>query len=359
MSTFSARESAQQQPGTDFGEYHLERVRHRIEADDKVLRKARHRRDRVRALAEQFVGALRSFPSGSVAHGTVRCPVKDADSGVVLDRRTWPQLGPDGSGLGPCRIVQHMAEFIHRELVRECPAVTFEISKRAIVFTFHEPLGTEDPQEDPSVDLIVGLTRQDAPRLWIPNTRRDDWDASHPERHTELLTANPAELRVFRARTIRLTKAIIGADGEYAVLSSFNIEALAHYTIRAALPSQLDGLAAFLCASTSGIAAGPTPDPAEVSPPIKLPDAISQEQAVRRLSYFADCAADAVRDRYDEQAALTALARLFPEQLPEAPQSSKDKLAAALATGSLGDVVTMSFRRPIKKTTPSFGDARR
>ncbi|MGI8430367.1 MAG: hypothetical protein ACR2OB_13955 [Solirubrobacteraceae bacterium] len=358
MSSFPARAGAQQAQ-TDYGEYHVERVRHQIQADDKVLREARRRRDRVRALAEGYLGALRSFPSGSLAHGTVRKPVKDADSGVVLDRRTWPQLGPDGSGVGPCQIVQHLAEFIYRELVRHWPAVTYEISKRAIVFEFHEPLGNEDPQEDPSVDLIVGLTRQEAPGLWIPDTWRDGWNPSHPERHTELMTANPAELRVVRARTIRLTKAIIGADGEHAVLSSFNIEALAYYSIRQALPTQLDGLTAFLQAVTNSIAAGPTLDPAEVSPPIKLPDGISQEQAVLRLSYFASCAADAARDCYGEQAVLAALGRLFPEQLPEAPQSSKDKLAAALAAGSAGDVVTMSFRRPIKKTTPSYSDAGR
>lgn len=356
MSSFPARAGAPQ-PQTDYGEHYMERVRRRIQADDKVLDEARRRRDRVRALAERFSGALRSFPSGSLAHGTVRCPVKDADSGVVLDRRSWPLLGPDGSGLGPCQIVQHVAGAVHRELLSDWPAVTFEISKRAIVFKFHDPLGTEDPQEDPSVDLIVGLTRHDAPGLWIPDTWADDWDASHPERHTELLTAGPAELRVFRARTIRLTKAIVGGDGDSAVLSSFNIEVLAYYTITTVMPTQLDGLATFLQLAANGVAAGPTPDPAEVSPPIKLPDAITREQAVRRLSYFASCAADAVRDRYDEQAALMALARLFPEQLPEAPQSSEDKLAAALATGAVGDVVTMSFRRPIKKSTPAFGDA--
>ena len=358
MSSFPAREGAQQ-PQTDYGEYHVERVRHQIQADDKVLREARRRRDRVRALAEQFFGSLRSFSSGSLAHGTVRKPVKDADSGVVLDRRSWPHLGPDGSGVGPLQIVPEMAQFIHAELVRDWPAVTYEISKRAIVFSFHAPLGDEDPQEDPTVDLIVSLTRQDAPGVWIPNTWQDRWDASHPERHTELLTADPAERRVFRARTVRLTKAIIGADGDHAVLCSFNIEALAYYSIEQALSSQLDGLAAFLQAAATGIAARPTPDPAEVSPPIKLPDGIGQDQAARRLSYFASCAAHAVRDRYDEQAVLAALGRLFPEQLPEAPQSSKEKLAAALAAGSTGDVVTMSFRRPLKKTTPSYGDAGR
>lgn len=356
MSSLPARAGAQQLQ-TDYGESHLERVRRRIQADDKVLREARRRRDRVRALAEHSPGALRSFPSGSLAHGTVRCPVKDADSGVVLDRRSWPLLGPDGSGLGPCQIVQQVAQAVYRELRSDWPEVTLEISKRAIVFEFHDPLGTEDPQEDPSVDLIVGLTRDDAPGLWIPNTWADHWDASHPERHTELLTADPAELRVFRARTIRLTKAIIGGDGDSAVLSSFNIEALAYYAIKTIMPTQLDGLATFLQLALDGITAGPTPDPAEVSPPIKLLDGITHEQAVRRLSYFASCAADAVRDRYQEQSSLIALGRLFPDQLPDAPQSSKDKVAAALAAGAVGGVVTMSFRRPIKKTTPSFGDA--
>jgi hypothetical protein len=358
MSSFPARQAAQQSE-TDYGEHYIERVRQQIQADDEVLREARRRRDRVRALAEEFAGALRSFPSGSLAHGTVRKPVKDADSGVVLDRRTWPQLGPDGSGVGPLQIVREMAQFIYAELVREWPKVRYEISKRAIVFSFHAPLGNEDPQEDPTVDLIVGLTRQDSPGLWIPNTWQDDWDASHPERHTELLTADPAKRRVFRARTVRLTKTIIGVDGDHAVLCSFNIEALAYYSIKQALPSQLDGLAALLQAAASGIAAGPTPDPAEVSPPIKLPDGTSQDQAVRRLWYFATCAADAVRDRYDEQAVLTALSRLLPEQVPGAPQSSKDKLAAALAAGNTLPVITMSFRRPLKKTTPSYGDARR
>ncbi len=149
----------------------------------------------------------------------------------------------------------------------------------------------------------------------------------------ELLNAGPANLRVFRARTIRLTKAAIGGDGEYAVLSSFNIEALAYYLITAPGPAQLDGLASFLLPSAVAIVAGPTPDPAKVSPAIKFPDGITQEQAARRLSFFASCAADAIRERYDEQAVLTALSRLFPEQLSDAPRPTKDKLAAALAAG--------------------------
>jgi hypothetical protein len=95
MSSLAARYGAPHHQ-TDYGEYHVERVRQQIQADDGVLAEARRRRDDVRALAERYPGALRSFPSGSVAHGTVRKPVNDADSGMVLDRRTYPELGPDG-----------------------------------------------------------------------------------------------------------------------------------------------------------------------------------------------------------------------------------------------------------------------
>jgi hypothetical protein len=345
------------QPQTDHAEQYLNLVRQRIEADDRVLKEARRRRDRVRALAEQFAGALRSFVSGSLAHGTVNKPVKDADSGVVLDRRDWSELGPDGDGVGSGAIVHDVAQFILVRLRREWPAVTCTITKRAILFEFHEPLGSEDPQEDPSVDLVVGLTRRDAPGLWIPNTEQERWDPSDPEGHTELMIAEPADLRVFRARIIRLTKTIISADGANAVLISFNIEALAYYHVRAVAPTLMDGLSEFLALAAASIGNGATPDPANVSPPIKLPDGISRQQAAQRLQFFASCAAEAQRHRYDAGAALAALGRLFPEQLPEAPTSPKGQLASALATGSSGAVVTNAFGRPVAKTTRSYGDA--
>src|SRR5258708_21337652 len=105
------------------------------------------------------------------------------------------------------------------------------ITKRAVLFKFHEPPGDHDPQEAPSVDLVIGLTRKDAEGLWIPNTTHDRWDASHPQRHTELLTAPPKDLRVFRARVIRLVKALVANDGDDAVVISFNVEALAYYFV--------------------------------------------------------------------------------------------------------------------------------
>jgi hypothetical protein len=342
---------------TDHAENYLNLVRSRIQADDEVLREARRRRDRVRKLAEQFLGALRSFGSGSLAHATVNRPVKDADCGGVLDRRSWPELGPDGAGVAPVQIVQAVAEFIIERLREDWPAVTYRITKRAILFEFHQPLGNEDPQEDPSVDLVVALTRQDAPGLWIPNIEQGCWDASDPEFHTKLLTDKPADLRVFRARIIRLTKAAIGNDGGGAVLISWNVEALALYHVRGVAPTLIDGLAEFLDLAASSIAQGPTPDAANVSPPIKLPDGISRDQAYRRLSFFASCAAEAQRERYSAGEAIAALGRLFPKQLPEAPTAPKDRLAAALVAGNASAAVAQQFGRPLAKSLRAFGDA--
>ena len=58
--------------------------------------------------------ALKTFDSGSVAHGTVNKPVSGADRGVVLDRRTYPELGPDGIQPGriePQNVVQAETAF--------------------------------------------------------------------------------------------------------------------------------------------------------------------------------------------------------------------------------------------------------
>ncbi len=334
----------------DYAEQYVELVRERIAADDDVLAAARRRRDRVRRVAERFTGALRSYNSGSLAHGTVNDPVKDADCGIVLDRRSWPELGPDGDGAGPCDVVKQVAEFVVDKLHEEWPDVSFTISKRAIVFDFAQPIGGQDP----SVDLIVGLTRKDAEGLWIPNTHADRWDASHPERHTELLAADPSDLRIFRARIIRLAKAAIHNDGDGAVLISFNVEALALDLVTEVV-GIAEGLAAFMASAADEISADLTPDPADVSPPIKLPEGITQDAAARRLGYFATHLATAVANRNDRDVVLRSLGAVFGPQLTEATKDEKDDLASALLRGSGGAAVTAAFGRPQQKTTSSYG----
>lgn len=339
-------------PATDYTEQIVDEVRTRTQAEDWVLDEARTRRDAVLRAAQRFPGALSGFGSGSLAHRTVNDPVSDGDGGVVLDRRSWTDLGPDSdAGRGPDEVMREMGEFVCRELRELYPKITFELTKRAILFSFDEPIDDEDP----TVDLVTCLTRRNEPGYWIPNRDRGRWDASDPEKHTALMTAPPKDLRVHRARVIRLAKAAIKNDADRAVVCSWNISALAleHVTTTRKLSASL---AAFFAEMATSMEKGPTKDPAGVSAPIKLPDGIGRERAVKRLRYFADRVAEAIEDRDDHTRALTALGEVFRKQLPEAPKSAKQGLADQLRQGNSSASVAAAFGT-VTKTPRSFGDA--
>jgi hypothetical protein len=180
------------------------RFARRSTVNDKVLKEARKRRDLVAEAAMEIEGALRWFRSGSVAHGWVNRPVTDADSGLVLDRRVHTTLGPDGEGEGPEDIVDELRDLVERKVREEYPNAKVTKSRRGLLVEFNEPVTDE---EDPTVDLIVTLTRKDADSLWIPDLDKDEWTPSHPEKHTELFTGGARELRALRARVVRLAKA--------------------------------------------------------------------------------------------------------------------------------------------------------
>lgn len=330
----------------------LDVVRRQIAPEDNVLKAARERRDLVKTEAMKFRGTARCFNSGSVAHGTANNPVNDADCGVVLDRRHHGTLGPDGAGVGPAAVVNEMVEAITPAIRRRFPAVTIETTKRAILVEVHEPVGDEDP----SVDLIVGLSRKEDEALWIPHLDADRWDPSDPEEHTRLLTADPSDLRVHRARVLRLAKAAVCNDGDKRVMCSFNIEALALTHVTVVPPTLAEGLEAFFVGASASIRRELTPDPAGVSKPIKLPEGISREDAARRLGFFGTCVAEA-RLASSEADALKALAKIYGPQLPAASQSQKSRIADELRRGERSSVLTGAFGAAAAtlKPTRSYG----
>lgn len=325
-------------------------VRKQIAVDDDVLSDTKQRRNLVKRLARTFEGALKTFDSGSVAHGTVNKPVSDADCGVVLDRRTYPELGPDGDDVGPDAIVHEVADFVIAGVRKEYPNATCEVKKRAIVITFNEPL---DDEQDPSVDLIVALTRADGEGRWIPNTHDHDWDASDPERHTTLLNGPSDAVRIHRARVIRLAKAAVKQD-DPAVVSSFNIEALAldHVDEDNMLAESLRDL---LLGASDDLAEGDTPDPAGVSDAIKLPDGVAREETVARLREFGELVAEAIDHANDADRVRAALAGVFPDHVDAHP-SDKRRLADALAVGDRTRVGTaFGVGAQSLKPTRAFG----
>jgi hypothetical protein len=334
----------------DYASQILADVRSQIAVDDDILSETKTRRNLVERVALRFPGALKTFDSGSVAHGTVNKPVSDADGGVVLDRRTYPELGPDGDDVPPDEIVAEIAEFVLEGVRDDYSDATCEVCKRAILVELHEQL---DDEQDPSVDLIVALTKADDDGRWIPNTESHDWDASDPEEHTKLLIGPDRKTRVHRARVIRLAKAAVKQD-DTPVVSSFNLEALALEHVNAA-GTIAESLRDLLLGAADGLAEGLTPDPAGVSDPIKLPDGVSSDEAVTRLRELGDAVADAVEDAEDPGQARAALARAFPDFV-DPSASGKQILAEALRSGNAATVgAAFGVGAASLKPTRAFG----
>lgn len=308
----------------------IEQIRKQIAADDAVLAEARRRRDATLAAALAFPGALRTFRSGSLATGFVNRPVDDADCGLVLDRRHYHLLGPDGGGELPGAVVDRIQDHV-RPLLRESyPKVSIRKMKRGLLIRFDAPL---DAEQDPTVDMVVALNRRDDDALWIPNLETNHWDPSHPERHVDLFTSGPPALRRTRAQVARLAKAQVKQFGE-PTLSSFNVAALAWKSIQQSEPLALALLRFFEHAAAS-LPRRLTEDPAGVSGPIALPDGLDPEIIAHRLRQAADRLKQAIEAGNDEDRARSALAKVYSDYLEKKKVLRKrDRLASKLRRGS-------------------------
>jgi hypothetical protein len=306
-------------------------VRKKIAASDKVLKEARDRRNVVAESAMEIEGALRWFSSGSVAHGMVNKPVSDADSGIVLDRRSYSALGPDGVGEGPDEAIDKLQQLVGPKVRETYPKAKVTKSRRGLLVEFDEPVNAE---EDPSVDLIVTLTRKDADGLWIPDrdakAEKDRWTPSHPEKHTELFTGGAKELRALRARVARMAKAWNkqSAEGERP-LSSFNIAALVWEFVDDLSVPLDEALAGWFRYAYDALDKAPTDDPAGISDPIRL--LLPKSEVVRRLGAAAVALDEARANEGDEDKVREALARVYPDYI-ESP--GKAAIADALRTST-------------------------
>src|SRR4051794_31012043 len=86
----------------------------------------------------------------------VNNPVNDADCGIVLDRRRYPELGPEGGGESPVGPVAELHQLLGPELRETYPEAIVRDMKRGVTVCFNAPLADG---QDPRVDLVVALTR--------------------------------------------------------------------------------------------------------------------------------------------------------------------------------------------------------
>jgi len=278
-------------------------VRDKIDASEAPLREARSRLALVRDVAVTFPGALRTYPSGSIAQHTMIHPVTDGDGGLVLDRRSYPELGPDGGGDAPGVVTEKLCGLLGPAIRESYPDARCSTSKRGPKLYFGAPV--ED--QDPTVDLVVALTRRDGPGLWIPNLDKNTWEASDPEGHVELLNAGPIAVRRTRRQVTRLAKAWNGQFSEPA-FCSFHISVLALVSVQGGL-SLPAALGDFFADAATSLRHGNTADPAGVSAPIKL--RLSRGVAIDRLDKAAAAIAEALDHDDELQAVRASLARVF------------------------------------------------
>lgn len=317
----------------------LSTVRTMIDADDVPLKEARGRLQLVRDLAEDFPGALRTYASGSLAHHTMNRPVTDGDGGLVLDRRWYPKLGPEGGGETPTEVAEELCALLGPAVRATYPKARCGTSKRGPKLWFGAPVDSQDP----TVDLVVALTRRDGDGLWIPNLEKDRWEASHPEGHVTLFNAGAASLRRTRRIVIRLLKAW---NKQFSTpgMSSFHLSVLAweFVVVGVGVPAALH---AVLDRAATRISRGyATPDPAGVSAPLKL--LLGREVVASRLRKAADAIADAIEHDNDEVAVQAALSRVFWKYIDDPNRG-----------GLAGAADLLRQRRPVSTTALGLGGA--
>ncbi|MGW6742506.1 hypothetical protein ACWGDX_17590 [Streptomyces sp. NPDC055025] len=301
----------------------MDDVRSQIDAHAEPLVEARERLALVRSAAMAFTGSLRTYASGSLAQHTFIHPVGDGDGGLVLDRRVYPGLGPDGGGETPADIAAELCGLLGPAARKVYPNARCGTSKRGPKLTFGQPVDGQDP----TVDLVVALTRKDAPGLWIPNLKNDTWEASDPEHHVELFTSGKLSLRRTRRRVVRLLKAW---NKQYSVpgFSSHNLTVWAWEFIEPGM-GMATALSAVLTRAARRVDSGnATVDPAGVSPNVRL--LVPRDIASRRLHTAATGLEEALAHDDDRDAVLSALSRVFYKYIDDPSSRSLAQKIAVL-----------------------------
>lgn len=325
--------------------------------DTADLAESRTRRDAVRSAAATFTGARTTYRSGSVAMGVATDPLEDADSGLILDRRYYPKLGPDGDDEPPTDVVKALHEHIGPLIRQNWANATVHDMKRGVTVRFHEPLVSGC---DPYVDLVVAMDRKDAPGLWIPNLKSDTWDASHPQKHVELMSSGTQSLRTLRARVVRIAK-LWNKQYSSPALNSFNVVALALEAVTE-VTDLATAVTEFFEHAVSYLSIARTQDPAGVSGPIRYE--LTKEQVIKRLTEARDHLHAALADPDDHAVVSTELHAVFWTCLPE-PVDLRSAETSRVAT--LLGTTNPRFRETASgfvvagamKTQRSYGGVRR
>jgi hypothetical protein len=154
---------------------------------------------------------------------------------------------------------------------------------------------------------------------------------------------------------VRLAKAENKRTG-MPLLCSFNVEAFGWMFTESGM-SVPSALAALWRKGAADLRVRLTPDPAEVSPPIKVAD---RDAAIRDLEYAASQLEAAKSKPWDEEWVSGQLAPLWPEFIARPGETSKARLATAMKNkshlGVTGAGLLSTSTGTALKHPRSFGD---
>ena len=151
--------------------------------------------------------------------------------------------------------------------------------------------------------------------------------------HTYLMNEkDPPDLRIFRARLLRLAKRAVkrdAASGGVAVMCSWNLSALA-LEFFDEVTSLSVGLEGFFTYASEQIAAHLTADPSDaITDPIRLPQGITQKRASARLAEMA-AAVTRANQAYSPQAARNELEAIFGQEIMKINERAASQMKRAL-----------------------------
>jgi hypothetical protein len=284
----------------------LNDLRNRTEASDAPLAEARVRLQTVRTASGSFPGSLRTYRSGSLATHLMNDPITDGDGGLVLDRRKFPALGPEGGGAVPSDVTDELCAYIGPKIRQTYPDARVYRSKRGPKVHFGEEVEGQD-------------------------LKKDTWEPSDPEAHARILREGLVGFRRTRRQITRLMKTW-NAQFFTPGVSSFELAVWAWEFITPGLGLAKGLWTIFDSAATRLEADEPTPDPAGVSADLKLVGGVSVAAMASRLRKAADNMRAAIDAKADDDV-LAALALVFPKYFDAPASSALQSSMKLLATG--------------------------
>lgn len=262
------------------------------------------RQKSVRGVLEAGLSVNDSFLTGSYSRHTMIAPLKEADVDifVVLPPNYFHHYnGTNGGQAG-------LLDFVKRTLLKTYTR-TPDIGRNGQAVTIRF--------DDFVVDVVPGFLRQGGGYL-IPNSITQEWLATDPKRHVEIMSAANTAHAGDLVPLIKMIKAWNRSSGD--VFRSFHLEVLALQILANVTISSHSSGARYVFDKARALVTQQTPDPAgygdDVGRYLNTQSKISEAAAKFQLAYDRAVRAETAEDKGSHYEAIEIWRRVFGDYFP-------------------------------------------